>query len=94
MASAAQVAHKVLLVDKERVGAVLQRCVTSVVAGWLERAKQSASLNSLRLRSEERTGHVPKLVEDLGMPSPAHLSHYSYFHQRKLPGSHSKGRFR
>jgi len=51
--------------DKERVGAVLQRCIASVVEGWLERAKQSASLNSLRLSSEERTGHVPKLVEDL-----------------------------
>ena len=33
----------------------------------LERAKQSASLNSLRLSSEERTGHVPKLVEDLAV---------------------------
>jgi DNA-binding response OmpR family regulator len=51
--------------DEERVGAVLQRCVASVVESWLERAKQSASLNSLRLSSEERTGHVPKLVEDL-----------------------------
>jgi hypothetical protein len=51
--------------NEERVGAVLQRCVASVVENWLERAKQSASLNSLRLSSEERTGHVPKLVEDL-----------------------------
>jgi hypothetical protein len=53
------------LLDKERVGAVLQRCVATVVEGWLERAKQSASLNSLRLSDEERTGHLPKLVEDL-----------------------------
>ena len=67
MAPAAQVAHKVPLVDKERVGAVLQRCVASVVASWLERAKQSASLNRLRLSDEERTGHVPKLVEDLAI---------------------------
>ena len=51
--------------DKERVGAVLKRCVASVVEGWLERAKQSTSLNSLRLSDEERTGHLPKLVEDL-----------------------------
>jgi len=53
------------LLDKERVGAVLQRCVATVVEGWLERAKQSASLNNLRLSDEERTGHLPKLVEDL-----------------------------
>ena len=51
--------------DKERVGAVLQRCVADVVEGWLERARQSTSLNSLRLSDEERTGHLPKLVEDL-----------------------------
>ena len=53
--------------DKERVGAVLQRCVASVVESWLERAKQNASLNSLRLSDEERTGHLPKLVEDLAV---------------------------
>ena len=53
--------------DKERVGAVLQRCVASVVGGWLERAKQNTSLNSLRLSDEERTGHLPKLVEDLAV---------------------------
>lgn len=50
---------------KERVGVVLQRCVAVVMDGWLERAKQSASLNSLRLSDEERTGHLPRLVEDL-----------------------------
>ena len=53
--------------NKERVGAVLQRCVASVVEGWLERAKQNASLNSLHLSDEERTGHLPKLVEDLAV---------------------------
>src|ERR1017187_1590609 len=63
----AQVAHKVPLVDKERVGAVLQRCVTSVVASWLARAKQSASLSRPRLSDKERTGHVLKLVEDLAI---------------------------
>ncbi len=50
---------------KERVGVVLQRCVAVVMDGWLERAKQSASLNSLHLSDEERTGHLPRLVEDL-----------------------------
>ena len=28
-------------IAKESVGAILQRCVASVVEGWLERAKQS-----------------------------------------------------
>jgi DNA-binding response OmpR family regulator len=51
--------------DKERVGTILQRCVNGIVEDWLARAKQSSELNHLRLSDEERTGHLPKLVEDL-----------------------------
>jgi len=51
--------------NKERVGAVLQRCVPGVVEGWLARAKQSHDLNRLLLSDEQRTGHLPRLVEDL-----------------------------
>jgi DNA-binding response OmpR family regulator len=51
--------------DKERVGVILQRCVSSIVEDWLVRAKQSSDLNCLLLSDEERTGHLPKLVEDL-----------------------------
>ena len=50
---------------KERVGAILRRCVPSIVEGWLSRAKQSTELNCLTLSDNERTGHLPKLVEDL-----------------------------
>jgi DNA-binding response OmpR family regulator len=53
--------------DKERVGTILQRCVNSVVDGWLTRAKQSSELNHLLLRDDERTGHLAKLVEDLAL---------------------------
>ena len=52
--------------DKERVGVILQRCVSSIVENWLARAKQSSDLNCL-LSDEERTGHLPKLVEDLAL---------------------------
>jgi DNA-binding response OmpR family regulator len=51
--------------EKERVGAILQRCMPVVVQDWLERAKQSNELNHLQLSDEDRTGHLPKLVEDL-----------------------------
>jgi DNA-binding response OmpR family regulator len=51
--------------EKERVGAILQRCMTGVVEDWLFRAKQSRELNHVRLSDEERTGHLLKLVEDL-----------------------------
>jgi DNA-binding response OmpR family regulator len=53
--------------DKERVGAILLRCTNHVVEGWLARAKQSSELNHLQLSDEERTGHLPKLVEDLAI---------------------------
>ena len=53
--------------EKESVGAILQRCVSSIVEDWLARAKQSSDLNCLLLSDEERTGHLPKLVEDLAV---------------------------
>jgi DNA-binding response OmpR family regulator len=50
---------------KERVGAILQRCSTEIVGEWLNRAKESRELNHLMLCDEDRTGHLPRLVEDL-----------------------------
>lgn len=52
-------------IEKERVAAIFERCLPSVVEDWLARVKQSKELNHLSLSNEERTGHLPKLVEDL-----------------------------
>jgi hypothetical protein len=43
----------------------LHRSIPHVVADWLGRAKQSSELSHLSLSDDERTGHLPKLVEDL-----------------------------
>jgi DNA-binding response OmpR family regulator len=51
--------------EKERVSTILHRCIASVVEEWLVRAKQSKELNHVLLSDAERTGHLPKLVEDL-----------------------------
>jgi DNA-binding response OmpR family regulator len=51
--------------EKERVSTILQRCMTAVVGDWLARVKQARELNHLPLNDSERTGHLPKLVEDL-----------------------------
>jgi len=51
--------------SKERVSEILQRCSDVVVNNWLARAKQARELNHLALPDIERTGHLPKLVEDL-----------------------------
>jgi DNA-binding response OmpR family regulator len=54
-------------IDKESVGAILRRCSTAIVGGWLARTKQSSELNLVSLSDEERTGHLPTLVEDLAL---------------------------
>jgi DNA-binding response OmpR family regulator len=51
--------------EKQRVSTILRRCIASVVEDWLVRAKQSNELNHVLLSDDERTGHLPKLVEDL-----------------------------
>ena len=51
--------------SKERVSEILHRCSDLVVKDWLARVKQSRDLNHLFLGDEERTGHLPKLIEDL-----------------------------
>jgi DNA-binding response OmpR family regulator len=51
--------------SKERVSEILQRCSDLVVKDWLARVKQSRELNHLALKDNERTGHLPKLIEDL-----------------------------
>jgi DNA-binding response OmpR family regulator len=50
---------------KQSVSAILERCSDSVVRNWLARAKQAPELNHLDLKDEDRTGHLPKLIEDL-----------------------------
>jgi len=53
--------------SKERVGVILQRCVTDIIEIWLVRAKQNQHLNNLSLSDAERAGHLPKLVEDVAL---------------------------
>ncbi len=50
---------------KESVAAILKRCKTELIADWLTRTKKTPELNHLHLSDEERTGHLPRLVEDL-----------------------------
>ena len=77
-------------VEKESVAAILQRCKAAVVHDWLTRISQSQELNHIRLNDLDRTGHLPKLVDDLiirlrksnataqdsdAVPSPAAIVH-------------------
>jgi hypothetical protein len=49
----------------ESVAAILTRCKAPLIADWLARTKKTPQLNHLHLSDDERTGHLPKLVNDL-----------------------------
>jgi DNA-binding response OmpR family regulator len=58
--------HKVAVhTPKERVAAILQRCTSSIVEEWLTRVKKNKTLRQIVLTDKERTGYLPKLIEDL-----------------------------
>jgi hypothetical protein len=66
------IAHTAVLADDkaqpagtESVAAVLTRCKISLIADWLVRTKRSPELNHLHLSDEQRTGHLPKLLDDI-----------------------------
>jgi DNA-binding response OmpR family regulator len=68
----AELVHKKMLtrrpsaqMQKERVAAILQRSTTRIVEDWLARVKKNMELNQLLLTDQERTGYLPKLIEDL-----------------------------
>src|ERR1022692_3137402 len=68
----AEMVHEKLLtrkpttrMQKERVAAILQRCTSRIVEDWLGRVKKNKPLNQISLTDKERTGYLPKLIEDL-----------------------------
>jgi DNA-binding response OmpR family regulator len=50
---------------KERVAAILDRDVDPTINDWVSRVERSEELAGLPLSFKERTGHLPKLMEDL-----------------------------
>jgi DNA-binding response OmpR family regulator len=50
---------------REKVAAILQRCTSHIVEDWLVRVKKNKALLDVTLTDEERTGYLPKLIEDL-----------------------------
>jgi DNA-binding response OmpR family regulator len=50
---------------KERVAGILQRSTGLIVEDWLTRVKESKELSRVVLSDQERTGYLPKLIDDL-----------------------------
>ncbi|MCU1304517.1 MAG: response regulator receiver protein [Candidatus Sulfotelmatobacter sp.] len=49
----------------ESVAAILKRSKVTLIADWLARTKRTPELNHLHLSDDQRTGHLPKLVDDV-----------------------------
>jgi|SRR5580700_6238658 DNA-binding response OmpR family regulator len=52
-------------VKKERVAAILQRDSGPTIENWMSRVERNEELAAISLSYQERTGHLPLLVDDL-----------------------------
>lgn len=50
---------------KESVAGILQRCTSLITEDWLARVKNNTELGRVVLSDRERTGYLPKLIDDL-----------------------------
>ena len=50
---------------KEKVAGILQRCTSLIIEDWLTRVKENKDLSRVALSDQERTGYLPKLLDDL-----------------------------
>jgi DNA-binding response OmpR family regulator len=50
---------------KERVAEILRHCTSLIVENWLVKVNHSKELTRVSLTDQERTGYLPKLIEDL-----------------------------
>jgi DNA-binding response OmpR family regulator len=57
--------HKTAPEKREKVAAILQRCTSRIVEDWLVRVRKNKVLSNMSLTDKERTGYLPKLIEDL-----------------------------
>jgi len=55
----------VVSLPKARVATILQQHSSDIVHDWLLRVKSNGDLNRVSLTDEQRTGYLPKLIDDL-----------------------------
>jgi hypothetical protein len=54
-----------MAMNKERVAAILERDASPTIQNWMSRVGSNRELEALALSFEERTGHLPLLLDDL-----------------------------
>ena len=57
--------HTIKRVKPESVASILEREIDNTIRDWLASVEQNAELACIPLSREERTGHLPRLLQDL-----------------------------
>jgi DNA-binding response OmpR family regulator len=52
-------------ISKERVAAIIERDVDRTIQNWMSRVEHTDELTAIALTYQERTGHLPLLINDL-----------------------------
>jgi DNA-binding response OmpR family regulator len=68
--------------ERESVSSILERETETTIRNWLDLVEQNEELTRIHLSREERTGHLPKLLQDLvlrlrldsGLPTPTSIA--------------------
>jgi hypothetical protein len=58
-------AHTAEIAGTERVATILERELTPTIERWMKRVDKVKELTRIPLTYQERTGHLPQLLEDL-----------------------------
>ena len=53
------------LTNIERVASILERDASATITDWLARVEREGELTCVPLNNEQRTGHLPKLLQEL-----------------------------
>jgi YesN/AraC family two-component response regulator len=79
---------------KETVSTILLRCSDRIVKDWLQRVQENRESNHLQLSDDERTGHLPKLIEDLVVRLNMHVTTTKDSDAAPSPAASEHGRLR
>jgi DNA-binding response OmpR family regulator len=74
--------HTIKRIKPESVASILERETETTIQRWLDDVEQDAELTCVPLRRPERTGHLPRLLQDVivrlrldsGLPAPISIA--------------------
>jgi len=78
----------------ESIASILERETDTTIQNWLEAVERDAELTCIPLSRAERTGHLPRLLQDLvvrlqldsGLPAPVSVAAHDHGEMRRQQG--------